>query len=158
MLAVEACELGREVEPCNLRSNEVELLNAACGALPFRFKSAPSSTAKGKGKGKGRFDHVWIVSVLNDPEKYPELSALSYGRANPVMFDPRSFERERKIVKRLAASCLGKLSIPGLVSTSVEEIPWIIDWCARAGIRYRLEQHTYPAALVGDPVCFIRIG
>ena len=74
MLAVEACELGREVEPCNLRSNEVELLNAACGALPFRFKSAPSSTAK----GKGRFDHVWIVSVLNDPEKYPELSALSY--------------------------------------------------------------------------------
>ncbi len=152
VLAMEVLELTRQVVPCNLRRGEVDILNRACEHLPVRFlKQEAAST-------RGRFDHLWIVSVLNDPERFPELSALSYGRADPAKFKPRRFEAERKQVQRLASVCLSKVTRPGLVATSVEEIPWITDWCARRSVRCVVEEKDYPTAIVGDPICFIRIG
>lgn len=152
VLAMETLELARRVVPCSLRRGEVDILNRACERLPVRFLTREAASVR------GRFDHLWIVSVLNDPERFPELSALSYGRADPVRFHPRRFEAERKKVQRLASACLGKVTRPGLVTTSVEEIPWITDWCARRGVRCVVEQEDYPTAIVGDPICFIRLG
>jgi len=151
VLVMETIELGRSVATYNLRAEEVSVLNAAMTGLPFKFISGHAQSAIGS------FDHLWIASVLNDPERFPQLSALSYGRANPVTFDPAAFARERGAVIRLAASCLKKLARPGLVTTSVEEITWITDWCARRGVGCVVEPETYPTALVRDPVCFIRI-
>jgi hypothetical protein len=150
-LVVETMELRREVIACNLRTQEVVLLNQACAGMPFSFTAQDSRAAPGE------FDHVWMVSVLNDPECFPELSALSSGRANPVTFDPAAFTRERAAVSALAAGCLDKLARPGLVTTSVEEIPWVTDWCDQRRVPYVVEDEDYPTALVGDPVCFIRI-
>ncbi len=152
VLAMETLELARQVVPCNLRRGEVDILNRACERLPVRFLNKEAASVR------GRFDHLWIVSVLNDPERFPELSALSYGRANPVKFDPRRFEAERKKVQRLASSCLSKLTHPGLVTTSIEEIPWITDWCTKRGVPCVVGKEDYPTAIVGDPICFIRIG
>ncbi|TAJ11021.1 MAG: hypothetical protein EPO61_00015 [Nitrospirae bacterium] len=152
LLAMETMELGREVTACNLRAKEVRLLNRACAGLPFRI------SAQDGGKAAGRFDHLWVVSVLNDPERFPELAALSYGRANPATFDASRFARERTIVRSLTDACLRKLKRPGLVTTSVEEIPWIEDWCSRHKVSGSVEETDYPTALVGDPVCLIRIG
>lgn len=152
VLAMETMELGREVVACNLRADEVTLLNQACRSHPFRFVSEDARTAK------GRFDHLWMVSILNDPERFPELSALSYGRANPVTFNPKVFVKEREKVFALVESCLNKLRQPSLVTTSVEEIPWITDWCTRRRVTCVVEEEDYPTAIVEDPVCFIRIG
>lgn len=152
VLAMEAMELGREVAAFNLRETEVTLLNQACKALPFQFQWGDAGLAT------GFFDHLWIVSVLNDPERFPELSALSYGTANPVTFDPDAFGRERAKVLELAAGCLEKLRRPGLVTTSVEEIPWITHWCEGQGVPCAVEEEDYPTAIVGDPVCLIRVG
>ena len=152
LLAMETMELGREVTACNLRAKEVRLLNRACAGLPFCI------SAQDGGKAAGRFDHLWMVSVLNDPERFPELAALSYGRANPATFDASRFARERKIVRSLTDACLRKLKRPGLVTTSVEEIPWIEDWCSRHKVPGSVEEKDYPTALVGDPVCLIRVG
>lgn len=152
VLAMETLELGREVAAFSLRAQEMALLNLACKALPFQFVANDARSADGP------FDHLWTVSVLNDPERYPELSALSYGWANPVTFDPTAFERERSDVIALADGCLRKLTIPGLVSTSVEEIPWITDWCIRREISCVVEEEDYPTAIVEDPVCLIRVG
>jgi hypothetical protein len=99
-----------------------------------------------------------MVSVLNDPERHPHLSALSYGRAVPLTFDPNRFLKERNIVQSLVNRCLSKLQIPGLVTTSVEEVNWIADWCHRKRIPYQIERRQFQTALVGDPICFIRIG
>lgn len=151
-LLAEALELGRTVEPYNLRRTEVAALNRACRTLPVRFHSQDAATAK------GRFDHLWMVSVLNDPERFPDLSPLSYGNADPVSFDPRKFEQQRKIVRSIVDRCLPKLSLPGLVTTSTEEVVWIADWCHRKKIPYRVERQQFATALVGDPICFIRIG
>lgn len=152
MLAMETMELGRTVVACNLREDEVTVLNRACNDVPFRFIHQDA------GDVDGVFDHVWIVSVLNDPERFPELSALSYGRANPVLFDVEAFTKEREAVVALAANCLRKLQRPSLVTTSTEEINWITDWCLRRNISCVVEPKSYPTATVEDPVCLIRIG
>lgn len=153
VLLMEQLELGRTVCPYNLRKGEVEILNQAGGknGIPFCFGSAESAT--------GNFDHLWIVSVLNDPEEFPNLSVLfSYGRADPLAFDTSAFTHERETGIRLFANCMAKLSIPGLLTTSVEEMPWVEHWCQSHGVPFQVDDRTYPTALVGDPVCFIRIG
>jgi hypothetical protein len=81
-LLAEALERRRQVEPYNLRRKEVGALNRALRALPVRFIAQDAASAG------GRFDHLWMVSVLNDPERFPHLSPLSYGNADPVTFDP----------------------------------------------------------------------
>lgn len=150
-LLAEGRELQRQVEPYNLRRSEVAILNQACRSLPVRFKAQDASLAT------GLFDHLWIVSVLNDPERFPHLSPLSYGRADPVTFDPVRFQQERRIVQTIVDRCMPKLNVPGLVTTSTEEVVWIADWCHRHRIPYRVERKQYPTALVGDPICFIRV-
>ncbi len=151
-LLAETLELRRQVEPYNLRRSEVTVLNRACRALPVKFRAQDASSAA------GLFDHLWMVSVLNDPERFPHLAPLSYGRADPVTFDPVRFQKERRVVQSIVDRCMPRLQLPGLVTTSTEEIIWIADWCHRHKIPYRVERKQYPAALVGDPIRFVRIG
>lgn len=151
VLVMEVKERGRTVVACTLRQAEVQVLNRACRDVPLEFVRKDAAAVPGP------FDHLWMVSVLNDPERFPELAALSYGRADPVRFNARRFESERKQVERLAAACLKKVRRPGLVTTSVEEIAWIVDWCERNGVQYHVERKEYPTALVGDPVCLVRL-
>jgi hypothetical protein len=151
-LLAETLELQRQVEPYNLRRSEVAILNRACQSLPIRFRALDASSAT------TFFDHLWIVSVLNDPERFPHLSPLSYGRADPVTFDSVRFQKERQIVQSIVDRCMAKLSVPGLVTTSTEEVVWIAEWCHRHQIPYRVTRKQYPTALVGDPICFIKVG
>jgi hypothetical protein len=151
-LIAEAIELQRQVEPYNLRRSEVTVLNRACRDLLVKFKAQDASSAA------GLFDHLWIVSVLNDPERFPHLAPLSYGTADPVTFDPRQFERQRRVVRSIVNRVMPKLSLPGLVTTSTEEVVWIADWCHRKNIPYLVERKQLPTALVGDPICFIKVG
>ncbi|MCP9442684.1 MAG: hypothetical protein NNA20_08825 [Nitrospira sp.] len=151
-LVAETYDLDRQVEPYNLRRTEVAVLNRACRGTPITFRAKPAERARAP------FDHLWIVSVLNDPERFPDLSALSYGNANPVTFHLARFEQQRRLVRVLVGRCLAKLSLPGLVTTSIEEVIWIAEWCHRHNIPYHVERRCYPTALVGDPVCFMWIG
>jgi hypothetical protein len=151
-LIMETVELGRTVEPYNLRRAEVTALNRVCRSVPLTFHVVDAASAK------GRFDHLWMVSVLNDPERFPYLSPLSYGRGDPLTLNPLKFAEERRIVRALVARCMGKLVRPGLVTTTTEEVLWIAEWCHRHRVPYRVGKHDYSTALVGDPICFIQIG
>ena len=151
-LILETVELGRAAEPYNLRRTEVSALNPACHSIPLTFHAMDAA------KAKGRFDHLWIVSVLNDPERFPHLSPLSYGRGNPLTLDPLKFDTERRIVRALVARCMGKLAKPGFVTTTTEEVLWIAAWCHRHRVPDLVGKRYYPTALVGDPICFIRVG
>ena len=151
-LLVESLELQRTVLACNLRRLEVGTLNRACRGLRVRFHARD---ARGT---RGTFDHLWIVSVLNDPERFPYVAALSYGRAVSLTFNCGAFVKERNILRSLVNRCMSKLRLPGFVTTSVEEVNWIADWCHRKGIAYRVERQQFQTAVVGDPICFIRIG
>lgn len=152
LLLMEALDCGRTFDAFNLRMEEAEVLNQACKGVPVRISGHDARSAR------GMFDHLWIVSVLNDPEQYPEVAALSYGRANPVTFDVTAFADQRTRGLALVDACLRKLTLPALVSTSVEEIPWITDWCERNTIECSVEEDDFPTAIVEDPVCFITLG
>jgi len=152
VLYMEHLELHRTVCPYNLRQGEVDILNKAGGDTEMQFFCGSAESAIGV------FDHLWIVSVLNDPEEFPNLSVLfSYGRADPLAFDTAAFSTERETGIRLFANCMAKLTKPGWITTSVEELPWVEHWCDTHQQPYHIEEATYPTALVGDPVCFIRI-
>lgn len=151
MLVLETLEMNRTVQAHNLREQEADVLNRACVALPFAIHATAAQTAR------GTFDHLWIASVLNDPECFPETSALAYGRADPVGFNPEAFQQERTQIRDLLDACLRKLSRPGLLSTTVEEVTWMTEWLNRHQIPFHVEEQLYPTAIVGDPVCFIRI-
>lgn len=151
ILVLETLDMNRTVEAHNLREREVNVLNEACGDLPLTIQASPAETAW------GTFDHLWMASVLNDPECFPETSALAYGRANPVRFDPEAFQQERTQIQDLLDACLPKLSRPGLLSTTMEEVTWMTDWLTRHRIPFRVEEQLYPTAIVGDPLCFIRL-
>lgn len=151
-LIMETVELGRMVEPYNLRRAEVAVLNRACRSISLTFHVVDAASAK------DRFDHLWVVSVLNDPERFPNLSPLSYGRGNPLTLDPVKFDRERRIVRALVARCMGKLARPGLITTTTEEVIWIAEWCHKHRVPYKVGKRYYPTALVGDPICFIQVG
>lgn len=152
MLMMEVGELCRRVDAFNLRQDEVRVLNQATADSGLRFLAGDAGAAM------IRVDHLWIVSVLNDPERFPHLSALSYGRAVPLTFDPARFSAERRTVRRLVDRCLRKLARPGLVTTSTEEVMWIAEWCHQHNIPYQVSTRDYPAAVVGDPICFVRVG
>jgi hypothetical protein len=152
VLLVESLDLHRDVLPCNLRRSEVATLNRACGGLCLRFHAMDAGSAR------GTFDHLWIVSVLNDPERFPHVAALSYGRAVPLTFSATAFVHERKALQLLVNRCMSKLRLPGLVTTSVEEVNWIADWCHRNGTPYRVGRRQFHTALVGDPICMLTIG
>ena len=149
LLVLETLEMNRTVQAHNLREREVDVLNRACDGLPFSVQASNAQTAR------GTFDHLWMASVLNDPECFPETSALSYGRADPVRFDPVAFQRERTRIRDLLDACLPKLSRPGFLSTTVEEVTWMTDWLTRNRILFHVEEQLYPTAIVGDPLCFI---
>ena len=151
-LLVESLDLHRTVLPCNLRRSEVAALNRACRGLPLRFHATDA------GKAGGTFDHLWVVSVLNDPERFPHVAALSYGRAVPLTFKVRRFVRERNVLRVLVNRCMAKLRLPALVTTSVEEVNWIADWCHRKGVPYRVERRQFQTAVVGDPICLLKVG
>ncbi|BFU95031.1 MAG: conserved protein of unknown function [Nitrospira sp.] len=152
VLLAEALELGRQTLAYNLRRLEVAALNRVCRGTGVRFIATDAAAASGV------YDHIWIVSVLNDPERFPHLAPLSYGRADPVTFDPVEFQKERRVVQSIVDRCLPKLRLPGVVTTSVEEVIWVADWCHRRRIPYLVERRQYPTALVGDPICIMRIG
>ena len=152
MIIMEMKDLGRQISAHNLRKQEVVILKQAFPDLTQCLQTTEAQSASGK------FDHIWMVSVLNDPERFPEVSALTYGRANPATFDPTRFSKERAAVQTITKKCLQKLTKPGLVTTSVEEIPWIIQWCDDQAISYRVGEEDYATAIVGDPICFIEIG
>ncbi|HEX2056246.1 MAG TPA: hypothetical protein VHF07_07120 [Nitrospiraceae bacterium] len=151
-LVMEFMELKRAVAAYNLRGEEVRVLNRACRESGLRFEHGDA------GYAPGGYDHLWMVSVLNDPERFPDLSALSYGRAMPLTFHPQRFEKERRTVRRLVNRCLEKLRRPGWITTTTEEVQWIAEWCHRRAIPYTVADEQYPTATVGDPICFVRIG
>lgn len=150
-LMMEIHELHRTIAAYNLRITEVDTLNRVCQEYGLYFHPTDAQETA------GMFDHIWIVSVLNDPEQYPELSDLSYGRANPVTFDPDQFKQERESALAITRNCLRKLMRPGLITTSVEEIPWITNWCDEENLTCRISDRDYPTAIVKDPVCFIHV-
>ncbi len=152
-MLVEALDLGREVVACNLRSEECAIVNAALKAngLLMRIVDEDAGTIV------GGFDHVSLVSVLCDPQTYPLVSEVTYGRVHPVHVDAAAFATEQAAINQLVAKVLARLHVPGLVTTTVEEVPWILAWAEQQGIEVIADDNMLETAVVGDPIGFLQL-
>ena len=155
VLLAEVMLRGREVVATNLRAREVEVLNAALDKvapdLPLRYV-AGDATEVAAGRS---FDHLGCISVFTDPETWPVLSDVAYGRVPPVQVDVERFVAEREQARALAQKLFDRLGRPGVVTTSAEEVAWFLECAAACGADYEADEELIDTAVVGDPVGFV---
>ncbi|MCR9247992.1 MAG: hypothetical protein NXI31_23420 [bacterium] len=158
VLLAETMNAGRGVVATNLRVAECELLNSALrrarvgDGLEFLPVDARDECIP------GAFDHVGCISLFTDPETWPLLSDVTYGRIAPVQLDVEAFAAERENARSLANRLFEALARPGLVTTSAEEATWFLESATVAGVPYDADEQLIATAVVGDPVGFLRLG
>lgn len=152
-MLVEAVELRRDVVACTLRGEECEVVNSALTAIkaPLRLRHVDARLCAAAA------DHVSLVSVLSDPETFPVVSGLTYGRLHPALVDHSAFAAEGEQVRGLLRAVLDGLRRPGWITTTVEEVPWLLAWAESAGVVASADDTMVDTAIVGDPIGFLRV-
>ncbi len=157
VLLAEVLVCERTVVATNLRARECELLAAglAAGApdVPLRWL-AEDARAASPGT---TFDHLGCISVFTDPETWPMLSDVAYGRIAPVQLDVERFVREREQARELARGLFARLQRPALVTTSAEEAPWFLEQAEAVDAVVDAGEPMIDTAVVGDPVGFLTV-
>ncbi len=157
VLLAEAMRGDREVFATNLRRRECELLNEAiAAAAPDAVLRYVAVDAREAAPGLA-FDHLGCISLFTDPETWPMLSDVTYGRIAPVQVDVERFVAERDDARRLAAALFARLARPALVTTSAEEAAWFLEQADAAGAAVDASEELIETAIVGDPVGFLRV-
>ncbi|MCA8957987.1 MAG: hypothetical protein KDC87_18070 [Planctomycetes bacterium] len=158
-MVVEACDLGREVVATNLDASECAVLDAALAAsgLPTALRVHPVDAGETAAGAPCAFDHLSLVSVLTDPVHYPVVSAVAYGRMPPVQLDLDAFRDERAILVLLVERLLGALRAPAVVTTTFEEVSWLLSGADSVGLAIEADDELVPTALVGDELGFLRV-
>lgn len=157
VLLAESWLTGRTVVASNLRERECEVLNAALAkAAPdvaLRYVAGDARAVA----GERAFDHIGCISVFSDPETWPLLSDVVYGRIAPAQLDVEQFARERDEARELARDLFARLARPGLVTTSAEEAAWFLEQAELVEAAIEASDDLVPTAVVGDPVGFLSV-
>jgi hypothetical protein len=145
----------RHVVPANLRARECDVLNAGLRAagLPEVYVAGDAADVA----AALQFDHVGCISVFTDPETWPLLSDVAYGRIAPVQVDVERFVAEREEARRFAQRIVVRLQRPGVVTTSAEEVSWFLEQAVAIGARCDADDELIETAVVGDPVGFLEV-
>lgn len=157
VMLVEVLDLARHCTATNLRSDECEIVGRALRAAQLGARLRLQCIDAADAAAEGAYDHAAVVNVLDDPETFPVVSELTYGRLPPCRLDTAAFERERAAVRSLVAAVCGGLTLPAIVTTTFEEAPWILERAGELGWRAEADETMVPSALVGDPIGFLRL-
>jgi hypothetical protein len=148
---------GRRVVAANRSGSECDAVNDAirkiglCGEIALRQGDAAEFARQ------ERYGHLGCVSLFTDPETWPLLSGVAYGRIAPVQLDVEAFVQERAQARALAETLMSGLETPGWITTSVEEAAWFVEQAGRKGLQVEADDQTLPTAVVGDPIGFLKI-
>lgn len=147
--------LGRRVVLLNLDGFESRELNRGLDAasraidrdLPSIQFVAPSQLSE-----RG-FDHLWMTSVLNDPEAFPALHDELYERREGEWATGRGdLEEDRKNASALLEALLPVVTDTFSWTTTDEELPVIEPWLSAKGRASQRSETARLSAFVGDPV------
>lgn len=157
-VVAEVVERGRSVLIANLRAAECDLLAAGLDEVGLtgsvRVEAADAGVVAGRA---GVLDHVSMVSVLTDPETWPQVSAVGYGRMPPALLDVEAFSRERAAIHSLVDALLGATGSRSVFTTTVEEVPWLLRAADRLGLSVEADDVLVESAIVGDPIGFLAV-
>ncbi len=158
VLLTEVLDLDRRCSAFNLRPAECALLDDALrsAGLGDRLRIQPACPVR-TGALEPGFDGLAMVSVLTDPETYPELSDVTYGRAMALELDVSAFAAQRDAARALVAGLLGSAALPAVVATTVDEVPWIMEAAAGLGLAVDADDTVLETPLVGDPAGFLAL-
>jgi len=148
------CELlvlGRTVHALNLPGPEVDELNRAFAAsdIALRIETGYPDDA---------FDHLWVVSVLSDPEAFPALHDALYQRSGTRATGRGDLAQERQRADGLVQTWCAGIAPPAVLSTTDEELGFFEAECARRGWRLDVPDVARLSGIVGDPVRHCALG
>ncbi|MFT7542030.1 MAG: hypothetical protein ACI9K5_003007 [Gammaproteobacteria bacterium] len=168
--------LGRQVRLVNLPGPEVTLINAALGRVEKQLEKegAWGTTARlprlaidTHAVDKLRFDHLWIASVLTDPQAFPALHDELYDLLPRKGKEPVEDEKtptgkgnlhaERKQARDLLRKFVSRVDAPGVLTTSDEEIELLRIAFEERGLTLKAQRPARLSAIVGDPIRSYRI-
>lgn len=158
-ILAEALVLGREVVWLNLPSDEAHELTRALRTVGTRLsldlptpRSTPIETCP-----PASFDHLWMVSVLTDPDAFPALHDHLYERVGgPLATGRGRLAEDRTRANTLVELWLDRAARPTLVTTTDEELRLIEPVIRRRGGAWIVAEPAQESALVGDLVRFCR--
>ena len=150
-ILMEAVVLGREVHWVTLRSPESSELSRALEAVDPALPRP--MTGRWRGVDLAPCDHVWMTSVLTDPEAFPALHDRLYGRqgtSEAVKGGHPKAERAR--ARELIEEALAAAGPRTLLTTTDEELELWGPAIQAAGGRLTVAETGRLSGLVGDVV------
>ena len=156
-MLTEVLDLNRSVVAANLRERECLSLNRSLEAAGLGAELQYLNADAGKTGDEGPFDHLCAVSLLDDPETFPQMSRTTYGELHPVHLDLESFSAEREQVRSLVDRLWQPLRKPFTITTTSEEVPWFLERADREGSTVEADDEVIQTAIVGDPLGFLMV-
>lgn len=160
-LVFEALVLERDVRAVTLPGPEaVELDRAlACAGEAAGCALPRIATGLWEPHDHAPVDHLWMTSVLTDPDAFPALHDLLYERRGRESATGRgSLKKERPRARELIERAVATLAPAGILTTTDEERPLFAEILARHGISLHPTQTARLSGIVGDPVRHCRFG
>jgi hypothetical protein len=159
-ILVERLVLGREVVWLNLAGEESAELARALAAVGARLgvELPEPSDAPLESQRRAAFDHLWMVSVLTDPDAFPALHDELYGRRGGPLGTGRGRpKRERGRAGAIATALLARAAPPCLLSTTDEELQVLLPLARESGLSLNVPADGRVTAIVGDVVRHCRL-
>jgi hypothetical protein len=157
VMIAEVLLLQRSAVAANLHEEECDLLNQALakGApqVALHYEAGDAREVA----GDQAFDHLGCISVFTDPDIWPALSGVAYGRLPPVQLDLEQFAAERENARELARGLYQLLDRDACITTSAEEVSWFLDLAEAEGREIDASDELIETAVVGDPVGFLQL-
>jgi hypothetical protein len=159
-MLMERLVLGREVLWINRPGPELDELARGVAAIAARMGlelPAPSS-AELAALPLEPCDHLWLVSVLTDPDAFPALHDELYERAGTPLATGRGdlaldSTRAAELVDRL----LDRAALPCAFTTTDEELEIVVPRAAARGLELMVPERYQLSALAQDPVRVCRL-
>lgn len=158
LLLVEQLLLQREVHWLNVDGAEVRELQRALQVVSRAQGIELALPGFELELAAGGCDHLWIVSVLNDPEHFPALHDELYERSGSELATGRgSLDLDRERAEAFGRQWLGHAAPTCLLSTTDEELRILAPLCAQAGRTLQTPEQGRISAVVGDRVLLCRL-
>lgn len=149
----------RRVFWCNLPGPEADELGRALAAVSGRLDVKLPTVRTADSFPPGPFDHLWLASVLTDPEHYPALHDHLYERRGTELATGRGdLGADRRNAARLTRRAVEGLISPGVLVTSDEELPLLAEAVEARGFTLRVPDRGRTSPIVGDVlrICEVR--
>lgn len=158
----ESVVFDREVRLVSLPGAELDQLGRAFARVGERLGATlPVVDARPLAQQEtGPASHAWMVSVLTDPDGFPALHDRLYGRTGKSATGRGDLDEERGRAEALLDELLRRLWVPGVLTTTDEELSLLGPRSAALGLVLDVPLRARLSGLVGDPVrvCRVRRG